>query len=222
MKFRKQEGTTISHVIDYAPDAVESKVRHCGILAGACKMISTLELVLPPGAAVGPDGLIVDAKGKVLTKGAMHYRTWKDDHGGRLVGDWPVPAGMTAEDVGENAVAVVRLTAEARKKCGGSTAPYEVGVIPQVDPKTGEVTYSLCHDFFNKGYGLEAHVGETEVDYSTKKVKSAHGTLLQHYQLLCAKLAAEEAGHTFEWQKTEDGGYVAVADKQNVGISAGG
>ncbi len=221
MRSDEQEGTTISHVIDYAPDAVESRVRHCGILAGACKMISTLELVLPPGAAVGPDGLIRNASGNVMTSGNTHYRTWKDDHNGRLVGDWPLPAGMTAEQVGENAVAVIRLTAEARKKCG-STAPYEVGVIPNVDEKTGEVTYSLCHDFFGGGYGLEAHVGQTEIDYATKKTKSAHGLLLMHYQLLAAKMAAEEAGHTFEWQKTEDGGYVAVADKENVGVAAGG
>lgn len=221
----------MSHVIDYAPDAIDQKIRNLNAALRACEFCTTkdgqpaLRLRLMAGCVVGEDGLVY-RDGKVVLKGNAHYRTWKDDHGGKLVGDWPCPKGMTEAEVGNNAVAVIELT-EAAKKEGRCPKAYEVGIIPHADPKTGEVTYSLTHDFYGGGAGLEQYVGHTEIDYGTPsgksrlgstggKVKSAHGNFLMFYQMAAAQLAAEEAGLDIQFAKNEDGTYSAVADTQGV------
>jgi len=205
-------------VIDYAPDAIEQKIRHITALGLAVQNIEGLCLKMRPGDYVDEQGKIRDKAGNLVTKGDMKYRTWIADHG-RLVNDWPKPAGMTEADIGNNAAAVISITDEEKKAKGKHNA-YDVAVIPNVDPKTGEVTYSLCHDFFAGGYGIEDYVGRTEVDSRTKKTKSAHGNVLMHYQMMCAKLAAEEAGHSIEFNKLEDGTYEALVDKEGAGFVA--
>lgn len=228
-----QERSVISHVIDYAPGAVEQKLRHLGALKLSCECALTqsgqpaLRLRLPAGAVLGSDGHLYDAQGNRIVAGEEGYRTWKNDHGGRLVGDWPLPAGMTTAQVGNNAVCVVELTEEAKKEVRArhkyDVEPYEVGVIARVDAKSGELTYSLTHDFFAGGYGLEDYVGKTVLNSGRSSggrpgVKEAHGDLLMYYQMMCAKLAAQEAGHDIEFAKQDDGSYVAVADRQSQGL----
>lgn len=196
------------------------KINNLQALLLACDCIkgpdqlSALVLQLPPGHVIGVDGKVYDAAGVLQLKGAMGYRTWAADHGG-LEGDWPVPAGMRANDVGRNAVAVVKLANGAAKQ---HPRAYEVGVIPQVDPKTQELTYGLGHDFFNRGYGLEDYTGPTEL--YDDKVKTANGNLLMHYQLMCLRLAAENAGHSCDFEQQADGSYKVYTDREAVGVQA--
>jgi len=208
----------VSHVVEYAPGAVEQKLRNITAAKMAAECQDNLELVLPKGHTIGEDGHVRDANGQLVTKGGMHYRTWKDDHSGRLVGDWPMPTGMTLADVGENAVAILRVKDKSKVKSYG-TAPYEIGLVPHVDKKTGEITYSLAHDFYQGGYGIEDIVGKTEVDRSSKKVISAHGEYLMFYQMMSAKLAAQESGWDINFKKLADGTYEGVADTANTGLN---
>ena len=67
---------------------------------------------------------------------------------GRSVGDYPLPAGFAAEDLGrcEHALSIP-----------GDGDAYEIGVVRRRDGKPG---YCLLWDFFAGGYGLQAKVGE--------------------------------------------------------------
>lgn len=67
---------------------------------------------------------------------------------GKSVGDYPLPAGFTKEDLGKcnHAIAV--------KDASSNT--YEIGVVAN---KNGE-GYTLLWDFWQGGYGLEAKVGK--------------------------------------------------------------
>ena len=67
---------------------------------------------------------------------------------GRSVGDYPLPTGFTAHDLGrcEHAIRV-----------SGNDQAYEIGVAPRRDGKPG---YVLLWDFYQGGYGLMEHVGE--------------------------------------------------------------
>jgi hypothetical protein len=218
----------VSHVIDCSPDELTQKLRHMHALQMACECSLTksgkqaLRLRLPAGAQIGADGHLYRG-GKRLEKGNEHYRTWKDDHG-RLVGDWPVPKGMTADQVGENGVAVIELTEDGIKELPHrqDVKPYQVGVIPHVNEE-GDLTYSLTHDFFAGGYGLEHYIGQTKLNNKgdkSQRVESAHELILMYYQMMAAKIAAQEAGHDIEFVPQDDGTYVAVVDKQGVGVTA--
>jgi len=191
----------------------------------ACQYITTkdgqpaLRLRLMQGCEIGADGLVY-RDGKVVTKGNAHYRTWADDNNGELVGDWPLPQGMTSKDVGNNAVAVIEMTEAAQaehKKTNVYDQPYEVGVIPRLNHETGEMTYSMAHDFFCGGNSIEKYIGNTEVEYGKggeQQVKSAHGQLMMFYKMAAAKVAAENAGVDIEFEKLGDGSYKARVDKE--------
>jgi hypothetical protein len=190
----------MSHVIE-----VGFKIDNLLALKWAAEACGPLALIVSPGLTIGADGKLYDAEsGQLFTgKGHMHYRTWKDAHG-RLVGDWPIPEGMTEAEVGDNAVAIIRV-----KDNGAS---YDVGVIAK-----GDGTYSLCHDFFNGGGGLETYVGKTTSTghRSTGAVVEAYPTLSMYYQAMLVKYNASQLGVDLEFQKQEDGSIVAIADKAN-------
>lgn len=67
---------------------------------------------------------------------------------GKSVGDYPLPTGFTAEDLGKCEHAI-------RVKNGNGNA-YEVGVCKRRDGKPG---YTLLWDFWNGGYGLQNAIG---------------------------------------------------------------
>jgi hypothetical protein len=68
---------------------------------------------------------------------------------GRSVGDYPLPEGMTAQDLGkcDHAICIP-----------GNPGAYEIGVIKK---KTGE-SYSLVWDFWAGGFGLVEKVGDQQ------------------------------------------------------------
>lgn len=101
------------------------------------------------------------------------YRWW-----GRSVGDYSLPKGFTAAELGkcEHAIGIpgdVELgdcdtAAQLIGSRGtGKQRPYEIGVVTRRDGKPG---YSLLWDFFNGGYGLEERVGR-----DCQKLTDAYG-----------------------------------------------
>lgn len=94
---------------------------------------------------------------------------------GRHVGDYKVPAGFKAEDMGKCDHAI------GLPGNGQSGEAYELGVVARRDGKTG---YQLMWDFFMGGYGLEKVVGK---DCSKLCQGYAQKTVLKSIQPLKAK-----------------------------------
>ena len=84
--------------------------------------------------------------GLELVRGQTHYRWY-----GMSVGDYPLPAGFTREDLGSCEHAIRVRHPEAGQQ------PYEIGVCRRRDCRPG---YQLLWDFWQGGYGLQAKVGE--------------------------------------------------------------
>lgn len=80
--------------------------------------------------------------GLEFVEGQKTYRWY-----GRHVGDYPLPAGFSKEDLGhcEHAIRVP-----------GKPGAYEVGVMKRRDGKEG---YTLQYDFWGGGYGLQDAIG---------------------------------------------------------------
>lgn len=158
-----------------------------------------------------------------FVQNCSHYRTWKDNHNGRLVGDWPLPEGWTAEQVGENAVHVIRKTNVSNRESAG--APYEIGIVPVrvTRGENGEVLaavpdskgteYILMTDWYNDGNGIleEQGVGR-RLSKTEVKSESAFGELFMHYRMMEAQLEAERLGDSISFEKQPDGSYVAEVD----------
>jgi hypothetical protein len=80
--------------------------------------------------------------GLELVRGQQSYRWY-----GRSVGDYPLPAGFTVEELGKCEHAI---------RIPGDAHAYEIGLVRRRDGRAG---YQLLWDFFGGGYGLEAKVG---------------------------------------------------------------
>jgi len=90
--------------------------------------------------------------GLELVRGQKEYRWY-----GQSVGDFPIPEGFTAEDLGkcENAIRIQGTKGGPSDPAG--TDPYEIGIVKRRDGKPG---WSLIWDFFAGGYGLLSKVGK--------------------------------------------------------------
>lgn len=86
------------------------------------------------------------AIGLELVRGQQTYHWY-----GRHVGDYPVPEGFKANELG-NCEHAIRVKSPAQ----GHRKPYEIGVVKRRDGKEG---YTLLFDFWAGGYGLEAVAG---------------------------------------------------------------
>jgi hypothetical protein len=108
-----------------------------------------------------------------------HYRTWKDENGG-WVGDWPLPKGVSAKEMGDNAdyVISVPLMEDPGKRC------YELGIVWDEADKC----WYPAHDFYAGGCGLEDYIGETTVNGTT--VIKSHQKLMDYYKV--AELATKQ------------------------------
>lgn len=91
------------------------------------------------------DALAVAAKkiGLELRRGQQNYKWW-----GRSVGDYAIPAGFNAEELGK---------CEHALSIPGNDQAYEIGVVRRRDQKPG---WQLLWDFYAGGRGLEAVVGK--------------------------------------------------------------
>ena len=97
--------------------------------------------------------------GLELVEGQKSYH-WFGTH----MGDYPLPEGIKAEDLGKCDHAL-------RVKDPGSKKPYEIGVVNR-----GDGTYTLLWDFFAGGYGLMEKVAA-----AADIKKEGLGKLLQEY-----------------------------------------
>jgi hypothetical protein len=86
--------------------------------------------------------------GLELVRDQKSYR-WFGQH----VGDFPLPEGFKAEDLGQCDHAI-RIPGGMAP---GGQAPYEIGVVRRRDGRPG---YTLMWDFWCGGYGLQAKVGD--------------------------------------------------------------
>lgn len=117
------------------------------------------------------------ALGLELREGQETYRWY-----GRSVGDYPLPAGFTKEDLGK---------CEHALSIPGSPYAYEIGVVARKDGKPG---YTLLWDFWQGGYGLEEKVGRNAID------------LQREYAFAVSKAAARKKGFTkFKVITTQEG-----------------
>ncbi len=98
---------------------------------------------------------------------------------GTHMGDYPLPEGFTADDLGhcEHAIRV-------------PDAGYEVGVCRRRDSRPG---YTLLWDFWQGGYGLERQLGKNGQ------------RLVQAYGVEAAKHAARRAGYSVTETTNQDG-----------------
>ena len=90
------------------------------------------------------DALASAAKkiGLELRRGQTSYRWW-----GRSAGDYALPAGFTADELGK---------CEHALSIPGNDQAYEIGVVRRRDQKPG---WTLLWDFYAGGKGLETVVG---------------------------------------------------------------
>lgn len=114
--------------------------------------------------------------GLEFMEGQQTYRWY-----GRHVGDYPLPAGFTAADLGKCEHAI---------RVPGSAEAYEVGVVRCRDGKPG---YMLVWDFWNGGIGLQDKVGED------------CGLLRQSYATVAAVRTARQQGFHVQERKLASG-----------------
>ena len=101
---------------------------------------------------------------------------------GTSVGDYPLPEGFTAADLGKCEQAI---------RFPG--AKYEIGVVKRRDGRPG---YTLLWDFWQGGYGL------------TKAIGDKGERLSQAYGVEAATRAARRQGYTVTEQQQADGSVV--------------
>lgn len=121
-------------------------------------------------------GKAATACGMELVKGQKTHRWY-----GRWVGDYPMPAGFTKEDLGKCDHAI-------RVK-GANAQTYEVGVVRRRDGRG----WTLMYDFWQGGHGLEAKAGKN----------CQH--LLQNYGLEAIKKSFVSKGYKLGPVKMVDG-----------------
>lgn len=142
-------------------------------------------------AAVKELGLLFEK----CTPGKGHYRTWKDTHGGKWVGDWPLPEGVSAEAMGDNADYVIKVPPGKQK----NSDCYELGIVRSEEDQC----WYPAHDFWGGGNGLEEHIGKTVIGKDKKVVKS-HSILMDYYQAARVAMHYRAQGKTVHLQKQPD------------------
>lgn len=118
--------------------------------------------------------------GMELLRNVTQHKWW-----GHHVGDYPLPKGFTAADMG-HCDHVLRIK--------GNTKAYEIGVCKRRDGKAG---YTLLWDFYG-GAGQEL---ERVIGHNGKK-------LTQEYARAVAVKNAQRQGFSIRETKKQDGSYV--------------
>lgn len=167
---------------------MEAKVSHAIVSKSSKTKITNIAALK---AAVGLMGL----EWRACEPRKGHYHTWKDDHGGKWAGDYPLPEGVSAEEMGDNAdfVISVPLDKDPAKQC------YELGIV--WDEK-GQCWYP-AHDFWAGGQGLEKYIGETVVDSNDVVIKS-HQKLMDNYQIAVLATQHRAKGKIVEFAKQKE------------------
>lgn len=122
--------------------------------------------------------------GLEFVTGQSTYK-WYMEH----VGDFPLPDGFTAEDLGHCQHAI---------RIPGNDDAYEIGVVKRRDGKPG---FTLLWDFWNGGYGLQEKVGQ-----NANKLK-------QNYAAEVATRQAKREGYRVTREVKPDGRILLRASK---------
>jgi hypothetical protein len=99
--------------------------------------------------------------GLELVRGQKQYRWY-----GRSVGDYPLPAGFTEQDLGKCDHAI---------RIPGNPNAYEIGVVKNRNGRG----YQLLWDFWQGGYGMQAKVGK-DGEKLKQQYEVQHG--VRHWQ----------------------------------------
>lgn len=149
--------------------------------------------------------------GLELVRGQRTYRWY-----GRSVGDYPVPQGFAADELGTCDHAIrVPLSVDGADRC------YEIGVCGRRDGKPGFV---LLWDNWNSGKcsystGLDADEGRTDWTVNTSRtslvqfVGDAGQKLTQSYARVAAIRAGQQQGFQVQEQRLADGSIRIVFQK---------
>lgn len=106
---------------------------------------------------------------------------------GRSVGDYPIPAGFKAEELGKCGVMVLYDPT--------NTNAYEIGVVQARNPDGSAIAgeYALMYDYWSGGKGMNLRVGEPARTAKGEEVIAP--LLLQAYHVAADRRAAAESGH---------------------------
>lgn len=153
-----------------------------------------------PGKPIFSDIKALRQAAKMLGCELVERNTYK--WYGTSVGDFPLPPGVKAEDLGNNAKYVIQLTAKTKKELNCENA-YEVGIIE--DPNNPGC-YLPMYDFWQGGYGINQKLGDPIFEGHARdgKVKTLLPKLMQQYHMVCDSYAAAEAGDKITFLKTAD------------------
>lgn len=124
---------------------------------------------------------------------------------GRSVGDWKIPKGWTAAEMGKNAVLVLSVGEEARKKHNIQSA-YEMAIVPD---KTNPGSYAVMYDFFGPGKELEKIIGKPTVNYKTQDAECVAPEFIKHYRMCADALSAAELNEEIFFEQESDGSWVS-------------
>jgi hypothetical protein len=124
---------------------------------------------------------------------------------GHHVGDYPMPTGMKASELGNNAKFVISVD---RKHWPDGQEPYELAIIEDPNNKG---CYLPLYDFWNGGQGLDQFLG-TPVTGPSGLVLAPK--LIQRYHMACDQLAAAEVGDEIEFKEQKDGSFVSIVKTQ--------
>lgn len=128
------------------------------------------------------------------------YKWW-----GHSVGDYPIPHGYTADELGKNAVLVLSVTDELRARLGIKNDCYELAVI---EDRQNPGCYTYMYDFYNQRNGLDRVIGSPVLEEG--KVVTVAPTFLMHYRMCADAISATEVGDTIEFAELEDGSWQSI------------
>lgn len=127
--------------------------------------------------------------GKIEKKKDYH---WYNRH----VGDYPIPKGMKAQDLGHNAEYVISVRDDKLKELGIAGKPYDLGLVN--DPNNPGC-YTPLYDFYCGGMGLDKMIGSPLFGANQNQILTLCPKLKQMYDMCCDKLAAAEAGDQIDF-----------------------
>lgn len=132
--------------------------------------------------------------GEIVEQSTYHWY-------GTSLGDYPLPKGVTKDQLGKNAKYVFRIKPEeyARFGIAPGTKVYELGLVE--DPNNPGC-YVPMYDYWMGGYGLDKAVGEPL--RKGRDVTMLAPKLKQNYDMACDALAARAAGDRIEFLTAKD------------------
>lgn len=131
------------------------------------------------------------------------YRWW-----GHSVGDYPIPEGYTAEELGKNAVLVLSVPLETAQELGLSNVAgfYELAII---EDKKNPGCYLPMYDFYGQQERLDRIIGSPVRD-EKNNVTAIAPKFMMHYRMCADALSAQEVGDQIDFEEQADGSWTSI------------